>query len=105
MMENPKYDVAISFLAEDVRIAQAIYSKLIEVFEVFFFPEKQEALAGTDGMESMRKPFFEDSRLMVVLFREKWGKTRWTAIEERAIKDACFQGDWNRLFFMALDET
>jgi hypothetical protein len=104
-LENPKYGVAISFLAKDEPIAAALDHKLRESFDVFFFPKKQEDLAGTDGMESMRTPFLEDCRVMVVLYREGWGKTRWTAIEETAVKDACFNGGWKRLFFIALDRT
>ena len=45
------------------------------------------------------------SRVMVVLYRERWGKTRWTAIEETAVKDACLDGEWKRLFFIALDRS
>lgn len=104
-LDNPKYDVAISFLAADEAIAAELNRQLSETMDIFFFPKRQEELAGTDGMESMRKPFYQDSRLMVVLFRHLWGKTRWTAIEELAIKDACFNGEWNRLFFVALDRT
>lgn len=104
-IENPKYDVAISFLAGDEPIVAALYQELSRTLNVFFFPRNQEELAGTDGMESMRKPFLEDSRVMVVLYREHWAKTRWTAIEETAIKDACFNGDWKRLFFIVLDRN
>lgn len=103
MLNDPKYDVAISFLAADEAVAAELNRQLSKTMNVFFFPGRQEELAGTDGMESMRKPFYEDSRLMVVLFREPWGKTRWTAIEELAIKEACFNGEWNRLFFVVLD--
>lgn len=70
-IENPKYDIAISFLSKDEPTAAAIYQKLSEGLEVFFFPRKQEELAGTDGLESMRKPFFDESRVMVVLYRER----------------------------------
>ena len=104
-IENPKYDVAISFLSKDEAIASAISQKLTEGLEVFFFPRKQDALAGTDGLESMRKPFFDESRLMVVLYRESWGKTPWTRVEETAIKEACLQYGWQRLFFILLDSA
>lgn len=103
--DNPKYDVAISFLAKDESIAAALYHELSQTLNVFFFPRKQEDLAGTDGMESMRTPFLDDSRLMVVLYRGQWGKTRWTAIEETAVKEACFNGGWKRLFFIALERS
>ena len=52
--DNPKYDVAISFLAEDISIAQAMHDKLSVGLDVFFFPRNQEELAGTIGLESMR---------------------------------------------------
>jgi hypothetical protein len=105
MVENPKYDVAISFLQRDVGTAQALAAKLQEHLEVFFYPNRQEVLAGTDGMESMRVQFFEDCRLMVILYRDCWGKTNWTQIEETAIKNACFKGEWNRLFVISLDDS
>jgi hypothetical protein len=54
---NFECDVAISFLMQDVGLASAINDKLSEGLKVFFFPRKQEELAGTNGMESMRKPF------------------------------------------------
>lgn len=103
--ENPKYDVAISFLSADETTAAAINQKLAEGLNVFFYPRSQEELAGTDGLESMRKPFFEDSRVIVVLYREPWGKTPWTRVEETAIKDGCLQYGWERLLFIALDKT
>jgi hypothetical protein len=102
--DNPQYDVAISFLSEDQTLAAAICGKLSEGLRVFFYPRNQEELAGTDGLESMRKPFF-DSRVMVVLYREKWGKTPWTRVEETAIKEVCFKYGWERLFFISLDQS
>ena len=53
----------------------------------------------------MRKPFFDDSRLAVVLYREPWGKTPWTRVEETAIKEGCLEHGWQRLFFMVLDRA
>jgi hypothetical protein len=104
-IENPQYDVAISFLSKDEAIAAAIYRKLTEGLQVFFFPRSQEDLAGTDGLESMRRPFFDDSRVMVVLYREPWGRTPWTRVEETAIKEACLEHGWQRLFFVVLDRA
>lgn len=104
-IDNPQYDVAISFLSKDEAIATAIYRKLTEGLQVFFFPRSQEDLAGTDGLESMRKPFFDNSRLVVVLFQEPWGKTPWTRVEETAIKEACLEHGWHRLFFVVLDKA
>jgi hypothetical protein len=104
-VEKPQYDVAISFLAKDEAVATAIYQKLNEGLRVFFYPRSQEDIAGTDGLESMRTPFFNDSRVMVVLYRDPWGKTPWTRVEETAIKEACLEHGWERLFFVVLDRA
>jgi hypothetical protein len=100
---NPKYDVAVSFLSSDEAIGAALHQRLSESLEVFFYTERQKELAGTDGMVSMRAPFLEDSRVVVVLHRELWGKTKWTRIEETAIKERCFNDGWEGLFFITLD--
>ena len=59
--DNPKFDVAISFLARYEQTAAALYRELSQSLNVFFFPQRQEDLAGTDGLESMREPFLDDS--------------------------------------------
>jgi len=103
--ENPKYDVAISFLYQDLSLAQALYDKLRTGLEVFFFPGDQEALAGTDGLESMRAPFRHESRLNVVLYRPKWGNTLWTAVEELAIKESCLDNSYRNIFVYVIEST
>jgi hypothetical protein len=103
--EQPGYDVAISFLAKDQLIAGELADRLVESLKVFYFPRAQEKLAGTDGMESMRTPFVSGSRVTVILYREQWGKTEWTSLEESAIKDGCLNRGWSTLMFVQLDET
>jgi hypothetical protein len=51
-IDNPKYDVAISFLSKDSHTAAALNDRLSEGLNVFFFPRRQEELAGTEGLES-----------------------------------------------------
>ncbi len=102
MSDDPKYDVAISFLAKDEATGRAIADKLeASGFKVFFFPRNQEELAGTNGMETMRKPFFE-SRVNVVLFREPWGQTPWTRVEQTALTERCLEKGWEPLIFVQL---
>lgn len=104
MSEHPiKYDVAISFLIEDLALAQALHDKLAEGLEVFFFPRNQEDLAGTDGLESMRSAFRHESRLNVVVYRQKWGHTKWTAVEEIAIKESCLDNAFRNVFFYVIE--
>jgi len=105
-MTEPKYDVAISFLTADEPIAAALEKELARAgLKVFFYPRKQEELAGKNGLEAMRLPFIDESRIVVVLFREKWGKTPWTGVEEAAIQDGCLKNGWQRLFFIMLDKA
>jgi len=104
-LDNPKYDVAISFLYQDLALAQALYDKLINGLEVFYFPGAQEVLAGTDGLESMRTPFRHQSRLNVVLYRPKWGNTPWTAVEELAIKESCLENSFRNIFVYVIEDT
>ena len=101
---TPKYDVAISFLAKDEPVAKCLYDRLSEVFKVFYFPHNQEDLVGTNGLESMREPFFE-SRAVVVLYRDLLGKTPWTRVEETAIGERCLKQRWPGLVFVNLDQT
>ncbi|MFZ3307871.1 MAG: TIR domain-containing protein [Xanthobacteraceae bacterium] len=105
MSDDPKYDVAISFLAKDEATGRTIADKLeASGFNVFFFPRNQEELAGTNGMETMREPFFE-SRVSVVLFREPWGQTPWTRVEQTALTERCLEKGWESLIFVQLDGT
>jgi hypothetical protein len=70
------FDVAISFLAADEKVASSIKSKLSGL-SVFFYPHNQEELIGTNGLESMRAPFLS-ARVNVVLYRTRYGRTPWT---------------------------
>src|SRR5258708_29242853 len=103
--DSVKYDVAISFLSRDEPIAAALYERLSDGLRVFFYPRSQEVLAGTDGLDSMRRPFVDESRIVVVLYREPWGNTEWTRVEETAIKERCLKHGWDSLFFMTLDKA
>jgi hypothetical protein len=102
---QPFYDAAISFRVTDEATAKAIYDQLTASgLKVFFFPRQQEKLAGTDGMESMKAPFI-GARVNIVLFREDWGKTPWTHVEETAIKERCLSDGWSSLMFVQLDSS
>jgi len=86
MPDNYKYDVAFSFLSDDEPLAVEIADRIRERVGVFIFSESQKELIGNDGIDQFGNVFREDSRLVVVLYREQWGQTKWTRIEETAIK-------------------
>ena len=98
-----KYDIAISFLQQDEPVALDLHERLSPNFDVFVYSKKQEDLAGTDGTESFRKAFREDSRIVVVLYRDGWGKTPWTRVEEVAIRDRFLKEGWDWLLFIMVD--
>lgn len=102
---NESYDVAISFLRRDEPHALEIHSKLGENLKVFVYSKNQEELVGTDGLESFREVFRRGSRMVVVLYREGWGHTPWTRVEEAAIKDRFLEEGWQWLLFVMLDDT
>jgi hypothetical protein len=97
------FDVAISFLHEDLGIATQLRDELAEVFDVFIYTKKQEELAGTDGLESFRAMFRQRSHLVVVLLRERWGKTPWTRVEMEAITDG-FLAEGSAFLFVIMIE-
>ncbi len=97
------YDVAISFLNDDLALAQRLRDGLSSQLRVFVYVDRQEELAGTDGLETFRKVFRHDSRLVVVLFRTGWGKTPWTRVEQQAISDRFLKEGPDFLFFLMVD--
>jgi hypothetical protein len=51
----------------------------------------------------MRKPFLEESRLNVVIYRERWGNTQWTGVEAAAIRDSCLSCEFRNVFFFMVE--
>jgi hypothetical protein len=106
-MTAPKYkhDVAISFLHNDEPLAIDLQSRLAPSLNTFVYSKHQEELAGTDGLQSFRTVFRSDARLVVVLFRDGWGQTPWTRVEEGAIQDRFLKEGWNWLLVVMLDKV
>jgi hypothetical protein len=74
-----KYDVAFSFVAQDEGLATQLADQFEGRLRVFLYSRKQEQLAGTDGEKSFNDVFAAQSRLVVVLYRDEWGQSPWTA--------------------------
>lgn len=86
-----KWDVAISLLDKDLSFAQSLYNGLQERFSVFLYSEAQKELQFRDGLEVFSDNFRRDARVVVVLWRDEWAKSKWTGVEQRAIKDRVFE--------------
>lgn len=100
-----EYDVAFSFLGNDAKVAERISGLLQAKYRTFVFTEQQKEVAFRDGLETFRSVFQDKARCVAVLFREGWGTTKWTKIEEDLIKDrAVNKGKgWDFLLFINLD--
>jgi len=101
---NFKYDVAFSFLAKDEMLATELNDLLQDRLSTFLYSKKQEELAGTDGEKTFNSVFGEQARLVVVLYREGWGETPWTRIEQTAIKNRAFDEGYEFVIFIPLDQ-
>jgi hypothetical protein len=82
-----KYDVAFTFLDRDEPIARQLSDSFEGRLSTFVFSERQAELGGKDGVDTLCRVFKTESRIVVILYREGWGQTPWTGIEEDAIKD------------------
>jgi len=103
-MHEYKYDVALSFLAQDEPLATQIANILEERHRVFLYSRKQEQLAGTDGEKTFNQVFSEQARVVVVLYRHGWGESPWTRIEETAIKNRAFDEGYDFALFVPTDD-
>jgi len=98
-----KYEVSFSFLKQDESIAFDINDKIKDRLATFIYSKKQEELGATDGEKKFNQVFFEESRIVVLLYRNGWGLTPLTRIEETAIKNRVFDNGWDFLILINLD--
>jgi len=98
-----KYDVAISFLSGDLDVGQKLAGLLRDRMNVFLFTDRQSEVAGADGIELLSSVFGAQARIAVVLYREGWGKTAWTGIEETAIKNRGLEQGWDFVLMIPLE--
>ena len=98
-----EYDVAISFLSQDVDLARELADRLSPELRVFVYVDRQEEIAGTDGLTTFRAIFRSAARLVVVLFRDGWGESNWTRVEQEAITDRFLKEGASFLFFLMVD--
>lgn len=101
---SEKYDVAFSFLYEDIGIARELADLLEPGLSTFVFDRKQEDVGGGDGMLAFARVFKSDARLTVILLRNRWGKTRWTSVEEAAIKERALDTGFRNFMMVAMEE-
>jgi hypothetical protein len=99
-----EYDVAFSFLATDEQIAFQLNDALKGSLKTFLYSEQQKQLAGTDGEVTFNSVFGQKSRSVVILYREQWGTTPWTRIEETSIRNRAFESGYDFALLVPLDK-
>jgi hypothetical protein len=97
------YDVAISFLGNDESLALQIKKAMGQRVSCFVFTEEQKRLAASDGEVTLNAIFSKEACIVVILHRENWAKTKWTRLEETAIRNRGFDEGYDFLVFVPLD--
>lgn len=105
MNDEFKYEVAFSFLQEDEQLALQIADRVRDRVSVgvFVYSERQDILAGKDGVDAFSQVFGIESRIVVILYRKGWGETKWTRVEETAIRSRCFDEGHEFVLLVKLD--
>ncbi len=104
MADKFEYDVAFSFLAQDENIANRLNDALSGRVKTFLYSEQQKKLAGTDGENTFNAVFGRESRSVAILYREAWGSTPWTRIEETAIRNRAHEEGYDFALLIPLDK-
>lgn len=99
-----KYDVAFSFIAEDEELVTQINDLIQDRVNTFLYSRKQGEIAGTDGEQTFNRVFGSEARIVFVLYRNGWGETPWTRIEETAIRNRAFEEGYDFVIFAPLDK-
>lgn len=81
------WDIAISLCKQDIDFAKKLVKAINPSLKVFFYEDRQEELISKSGPEAFARKFKEESRVVVILSREEWGKSYYTEIERNAIID------------------
>ena len=96
-------DVAFSFLSQDLGLAEELARLLRASLSTFVFSEHQKELIGTDGVAQFTNIYQKQATFVVVLYREGYGKTRWTRNEEAAVTSRALELGWGSLLLVSLD--
>lgn len=98
-----KYEVAFSFMHRDEAVALAINDKIQDRLKTFIYTQHLEDVAGKDGIDTYKKVFFEEARIVVILYREDWGAKGMTAMEMQGIKDRMYDSSTDFIVLINMD--
>ena len=102
--DDYKYDVAFAFLKKDEHLANHINYLIQNKLNTYLYSKKHEDVADKVREKTFIEVFGNQSRSVVVLYRNKWGTTPWTRIEEKAIRNRALEEGFNFVLFIPLDD-
>ena len=100
-----EYDVAFSFTQNDEQLVYSIYKLLKDRIKCFIYSEEQKKLAGNNGEEIFNKVFLKEARIVVVFKSLEWGNTKWTRIEQTAIKNRGFDNGYDFVLLIPTEKN
>lgn len=107
MTDEPRYDVAFSFLSANESLALRVSDGLGPRLSTFVYSREQPEVIGrnTDGVEAFMNTFRYECRVCVVLHSNGWGASGYTHIEEAAIKERALEHGWDFLIVVCVDDA
>lgn len=99
-----KYEVAFSLTEENKEIARQINNLIKNKFDTYVYFENKTETAAQDGLDIFYNIFYQEARIIVILYSEKWGKTDWTSKEELAIQNRIVKNGWDFLIIVKLNK-
>ena len=98
-----KYDVAFSFLRKDEDLACRINDLLRDRVETFFSPGKGQVIPVADDEQIYNEVLGCQARIVVLLYREGWGQTSGTRMEESVIRDRAHEEGYDFILAIPLE--
>jgi hypothetical protein len=103
MTEEHPIEVAFSFLSEDEDLAVQVEERVQDRLATFLHTKWQDQLVGTDGEKRFDEVFGREARIVVILYRDGWGQTPWTRIEETAIRNRALHEGYGFLLVIPVE--
>lgn len=100
-----KLEVAFSLVSKDEIFASNINYLLRERVKTFLYVHNESETINADGMETFANAL-KQARIVVLIFREKYGNTPWTRVEKDVIEQRFLDEGRDFLFVIVLaDES
>jgi hypothetical protein len=98
-----KYDVAFSFLKGDEDLVSRIDTLLHDRFKTFVPSRREEFIAHTDFERTVHCVSGFEARIVTVLYRDSWGRTGSTLMEETALRNRAHEEGYDFILLIPVD--